>query len=849
MAPQQQQQRPGGSLQDITMEAIGAFLGDVGLNSLAAAVKSQCGSLTLAAQDAEAFASRLRRLAGKLARLGHQRKGAKGAPEALKRDISDGFAYADQDWAATLQQKIAAAGTSVDTESIIRTQFPKVAAPMAVDTVSSHYVSRQPGGSCQNYDANIVDEYRDDLDPGYRVMELSAAQLTQEQGLSAGPPPAFGSAFGEAPAFGAPPAPAGDDDELMIAASTAPSPARSGRSSRQMSVGISPSPQPSTPLGGRRENPSTSPAVVRSTSNKAASFGFGVVDELLAPSGGSAASTAVPTPQMVATPPAPPHYPMEADVPAFGAAFGDNTAHLGGSQDYMSAPIVGEDDVLLSAAAPGHTRIGLADAAAALSAVEASLELARAEFSFDAETPQPPPQMKQPSPRPPPVEKPVVDELWAPAQASSRTSSRGKAAAAAAAGRRFAYVHKTQPKPPSESSSASRSAKKSSRRSAGVAPCYSEAGDRFYPAESEGVIYDAFPLRVVYERDRTGFEDTKEFPIRVNTIVAARYQVLDYIGSAAFSRAVQCFDLKERRMVCMKIVKNDKDFVDQSLDEIKLLQIIQSGTDSVDDKHCLRLFDYFYHKEHLVIVTELLRDNLYEFARFNRSEAVAMLPASAAAKPYFTLGRMQRITHQVLVALEYVHSLQLIHADLKPENILFKSYASCEVKVIDFGSSCFVDDELSSYVQSRSYRAPEVVLGLPYGQKVDIWSLGCIVAELWAGYVLFQNDSVQSLLARIVGILGAFPSHMLDAGRHVPNFFCQDGRLYKELESGTDEARRIQLLLPKRTSLRQRMRTSDEEFLNFLTQVLQVNPDFRLTAKEALAHPWLARGRYADGLH
>ena len=62
----------------------------------------------------------------------------------------------------------------------------------------------------------------------------------------------------------------------------------------------------------------------------------------------------------------------------------------------------------------------------------------------------------------------------------------------------------------------------------------------------------------------------------------------------------------------------------------------------------------------------------------------------------------------------------------------------CEVKVIDLGSSCFTSDHLSSYVQSRSYRAPEVILGLPYQQQVDIWSLGCILAELLSSYVLFQ---------------------------------------------------------------------------------------------------------------
>lgn len=98
---------------------------------------------------------------------------------------------------------------------------------------------------------------------------------------------------------------------------------------------------------------------------------------------------------------------------------------------------------------------------------------------------------------------------------------------------------------------------------------------------------------------------------------------------------------------------------------------------------------------------------------------------------------MQSITIQCLEALQFLHNLGLIHCDLKPENILVKSYSRCEVKVIDLGSSCFETDHLCSYVQSRSYRAPEVILGLPYDKKIDIWSLGCILAELCTGNVSF----------------------------------------------------------------------------------------------------------------
>mmetsp|Transcript_24832 Transcript_24832/g.54887 ORF Transcript_24832/g.54887 Transcript_24832/m.54887 type:complete len:87 (+) Transcript_24832:1574-1834(+) len=86
------------------------------------------------------------------------------------------------------------------------------------------------------------------------------------------------------------------------------------------------------------------------------------------------------------------------------------------------------------------------------------------------------------------------------------------------------------------------------------------------------------------------------------------------------------------------------------------------------------------------------------------------------------MGKLQRVAFQLLIGLDFVHSLHLIHCDLKPENILIKSISKCEVKIIDFGSSCFIQDHLSSYIQSRSYRAPEVILGCNYDYKIDIWS-------------------------------------------------------------------------------------------------------------------------------
>jgi hypothetical protein len=76
------------------------------------------------------------------------------------------------------------------------------------------------------------------------------------------------------------------------------------------------------------------------------------------------------------------------------------------------------------------------------------------------------------------------------------------------------------------------------------------------------VIFDCFDLKVIYDRERTGFEETKEFPIVINSIIAGRYQILEYLGSAAFSKAIQCLDLTTGQFVCMKVIENNKDYYD-----------------------------------------------------------------------------------------------------------------------------------------------------------------------------------------------------------------------------------------------------------------------------------------------
>lgn len=376
--------------------------------------------------------------------------------------------------------------------------------------------------------------------------------------------------------------------------------------------------------------------------------------------------------------------------------------------------------------------------------------------------------------------------------------------------------------------------------------------NKMYPIVSDNATYDCYDLKVIYDREKTGFEESKEFQIVINSVIAARYQVVEFLGSAAFSKAIQCLDLVTNQMVCLKIIENNKDYVDQSIDEIKLLLYVDCNGD-VHKKNLLKMFDYFYHKEHLFIVTELLKDNLYEYSKYNREHE---------EKPYFTIGRLQKIAYQVLVGLEYLASLKLIHCDLKPENILIKSFSNCEVKIIDLGSTCFITDHLGSYVQSRSYRAPEVIIGCQYDYRVDIWSLGCIMAELYTGNVLFQNESVQGLLARVIAICGPIPDEVLKNGRHTSKFFTKEKLIFQEvaeeqesqhlseemMEIMKNQKKKVNVLVPKRSSLKARLHSEDPMFLDFVRCLLDVDKDRRPTASEALRHPFITECKYQDGL-
>ena len=105
------------------------------------------------------------------------------------------------------------------------------------------------------------------------------------------------------------------------------------------------------------------------------------------------------------------------------------------------------------------------------------------------------------------------------------------------------------------------------------------------------------------------------------------------------------------------------------------------------------------------------------------------------------MSQIRAIAHQTTLALATLEKYGIIHCDLKPENILLKSPDKSGIKVIDFGSSCFQDERIYTYIQSRFYRAPEIILGIPYTPAIDMWSFGCILVELFTGYPIFPGEN------------------------------------------------------------------------------------------------------------
>lgn len=300
-----------------------------------------------------------------------------------------------------------------------------------------------------------------------------------------------------------------------------------------------------------------------------------------------------------------------------------------------------------------------------------------------------------------------------------------------------------------------------------------------------------------YSPGRTGYEITRDFPIIIGETISDKYRIDRTISNTQISCLLSCLDTHKKTKVCVKIILNDKQSFKRGLNELRILKNLQASCKDISQHNIIKLLDYFYFKEHLFIVQELL----YE-------------PVSNISEIFFeNVDLLQRFATDVLKALDLLSVNNIIHCDLNTENILQAKKPvgnDFHYKIIDFNSSILnKDKELFSYPM-LAYAAPEISEG-KFTCAIDMWSFGCLLIELYKGKVLFTALSEQQLLYQIQETIGPLP------GKHVEN------------TKNWDSPQTLDDLLSNENHL----------FKDFIKKTLATDPRLRITPKKALSHPWL----------
>lgn len=338
-----------------------------------------------------------------------------------------------------------------------------------------------------------------------------------------------------------------------------------------------------------------------------------------------------------------------------------------------------------------------------------------------------------------------------------------------------------------------------------------------------------------------GFDDASGSYIHVaHDHIAYRYEMLKVIGKGSFGSVIRAFDHKNMQNVALKMVRNEKRFHQQAQTEITILKHLRQK-DVNNSMNVVHMFEHFIFRDHTCITFELLSLNLYELTRKNKFAG-------------FSIHLVRRFAYSILKCLEALHENKIIHCDLKPENVLLKQQSRSGIKVIDFGSSCFENERIHSYIQSRFYRSPETILGAKYGMPIDMWSLGCILAELATGHPLLPGEDEGDQLACIIELLGMPPASLLQQAKpcRVKQFISSKGYpRYCATELLPDG--RILLLGGKSKRGKSRGRPGsrswvqalggcdDGNFIDFVRRCLEWDPQIRMTPAQALRHSWLVR--------
>ena len=339
-----------------------------------------------------------------------------------------------------------------------------------------------------------------------------------------------------------------------------------------------------------------------------------------------------------------------------------------------------------------------------------------------------------------------------------------------------------------------------------------------------------------------GFDDSEgNYYFVIHDQIAYRYEILGSLGKGEYGQVLKVFDHKRKEFAAMKIIRGKKPYELQAKREVAILKHLlrEEETDEVDSGNVVKMKSSFSFRNHVCIAFELLSLNLYDLMKKNRFQS-------------FDYKLVRNFTQSIILALKTLANNRIIHADLKPDNIMLKRSGESRLKIIDLGLACYEGTQLRTYVQSRYYRAPEVIIGCRYGIQIDMWSLGCIVAEMVTGGPLLPGKDEDDQLALIVELLGIPGTDLLSRANRRDKFFTRSGyprycrvtqadgvEMVEGSVRGPPGSRSLKNVLKRSTEL-------DLVALDFVQKCLDLNPDNRMTPSQALTHPFVRDTDYSQ---
>ncbi|GJQ85774.1 hypothetical protein Trydic_g20335 [Trypoxylus dichotomus] len=334
-------------------------------------------------------------------------------------------------------------------------------------------------------------------------------------------------------------------------------------------------------------------------------------------------------------------------------------------------------------------------------------------------------------------------------------------------------------------------------------------------------------------------DDEGHLIYRSGDVLQNRYKILGTLGEGTFGKVVKVKDLEMDHSMALKIIKNVEKYREAAKLEINVLEKI-ADKDPECIHLCVRMLDWFDYHGHMCIAFEMLGLSVFDFLKDNNYQ------------PY-PLDQVRHIGYQLCYSVKFLHDNKLTHTDLKPENILFvdsdydviynnkkrrdvKRVKRTDVRLIDFGSATFDHEHHSTIVSTRHYRAPEVILELGWSQPCDVWSIGCILFELYLGITLFQTHDNREHLAMMQRILGDIPLKM--AKKTKTKYFYR-GKL--EWDEKSSAGRYVKDNCKPLLRYKQSDDADHGLLFDLISRMLDYDPSQRITLKEAMLHPFFEK--------